>query len=63
MKALRANLAVAIAKLLGVPVKVREDFHRPEWLGLDVGLEPIDAGLFSQSSPPHRAPLQFDDGR
>lgn len=32
MKTLRANLAVAIAKLLGVPVKVREDFHRPEWL-------------------------------
>jgi hypothetical protein len=32
MKAIRASLAVTIAKLLGVPVKVREDFHRPEWL-------------------------------
>ena len=46
MKTLRANLAVAVAKLLGVPVKVREDFHRPEWLvTLDVGGQPINAGL------------------
>ena len=53
MKAVRANLAVAIAKLLGVPVRVREDFHRPRRLvALDVGVQPINSGLTGvQGSP------------
>lgn len=44
---IRASIAVAFANMLGVPVKVREDYHRPEWLvALDVSGEPVDAGLF-----------------
>jgi hypothetical protein len=50
MRALRASLAVAVAKLLGVPVKVREDFHRPEWLvTLDIAGEPVNARLSGPS--------------
>ncbi len=53
MKAVRANLAVGIAKLLGVPVKVREEFHRPDWsVATDVAGQPINSGLTGVKGSP-----------
>jgi hypothetical protein len=44
MMDIRATIAVAFADLLGVPVKVREDYHRPDWsVSLDITGEPCGA--------------------
>lgn len=48
MEAERASLAVAIAKLLGVPV-----IHRPDLsVTLDVAGQPVSAGLLGLPSRP-----------
>ena len=42
---IRATLALGFADLLGVRVKVREDYHRPEWsVAADVSGQPVNAG-------------------
>jgi hypothetical protein len=47
---IRATMAVSFAGLLGVPVKVREDYLRPEWLvALDVAGQPFN----SEGTAPH----------
>ena len=55
MKNLRAAIAVAFAKLIGVNVKVREDFFRPDWLGENVGPQPSHTGGLGVDGCPPRA--------
>jgi hypothetical protein len=47
MKSLRIHITQSVARLLAVPIKVREDFHRPEFSRL---------GYSSSAKPPQEEP-------